>query len=109
MHTSPPDSRNHQLSDLARGTRASVVLCCEVRQGTRPWQAVRLEELSQQGFRVTGIKHPSPTLPVSIRIPGMQLMTAQVRWSNADCIGCEFNVPLHVAVFEHLVRTAMAV
>ena len=94
-----PDAAN-------RATRASVSLLCDVRQGARPWQMARLEDLSAEGFRITGLSQPSLSKALSIRIPGMQLLTAQVRWQEGPTVGCAFNSPLHVAVFEHLVRVA---
>lgn len=84
--------------------RANVSLYCEVRQGSRPWQNVRLEDLSPSGFRITGLMNPSTMAPVSIRIPGMQLLSAEIRWQAGALVGCEFAQPLHIAVFDHLVR-----
>jgi hypothetical protein len=93
--------------DCARASdRALLVIACEVRQGTRPWQVVHLEDLSPTGFRITGLSQPSLNKPLSIRIPGMQLLSAQIRWHRGIEVGCEFAAPLHVAVFEHLVRQA---
>ena len=87
----------------ARG-RALLGLGCEVRQGTRPWQLVILEDLSATGFRISGLAHPVPAKLLSIRIPGIQLLSARIRWNTGVVVGCEFMAPLHVAVFEHLVR-----
>lgn len=86
--------------------RAVLVIACEVRQGTRAWQVVHLEDLSPTGFRITGLSQPSLNKPLSIRIPGLQLLTAQIRWHRGNVVGCEFAHPLHVAVFEHIVRKA---
>lgn len=79
---------------------------CEVRQGTRPWQRVVLEDLSATGFRIAGLSNPNFDKSLSIRIPEMQLLTAQLRWQEGIVIGCAFAAPLHIAVFEHLVRKA---
>ena len=43
---------------------------------------------------------------ISFRIPGMQVLTADIRWQKGDTMGCEFTSPLHIAVFEHIVRRA---
>lgn len=86
--------------------RALLVIACEVRQGTRPWQVAHLEDLSATGFRIAGLSQPSLTKPLSIRIPGLQMLSAQIRWHRGNEVGCEFVAPLHVAVFEHLVRKA---
>lgn len=93
-------------SPFERAPRAALTLLCEVRQGTRPWQTVRLEDLSPQGFRIAWLPNASTELPVRIRIPGIQLLTAHIRWQSNAAIGCSFSEPLHVTVFEHLVRQA---
>ncbi|MFM2271891.1 MAG: hypothetical protein RL702_956 [Pseudomonadota bacterium] len=94
------------LDSTDRADRASLNLICDVRQSTRPWQLVRLEDLSPDGFRITGLNQPSLNKPLSIRIPGIQLLVAEVRWREGATVGCAFRTPLHVAVFEHLVRAA---
>lgn len=86
--------------------RASLSLLCEVRQGSRPWRQVVLEDLSPTGFRIESLPGTTPHAPLRIRIPGMQVLSAHVRWQNLEAIGCEFTAPLHVAVFEHLVKSA---
>ncbi len=90
----------------ARTDRAGVSLICEVRQGVRPWVKVRLEDLSPGGFRISRLPSARMELPVRIRIPGIQLLSAHIRWSQDGAVGCEFVAPLHVAVFEHIVRSA---
>lgn len=86
--------------------RAGLILICEVRQGTRPWRTVRLEDLSPQGFRIAWFPEVSPDMHMRIRIPGMQLLTAEIRWRTNATIGCAFSEPLHIAVFEHLLKQA---
>ena len=92
----------------ARGDRVDLVLRCEVRQGTRAWKPVVLEDLSPSGFRISGWQECRSELTVRIRIPGLQMLNANVRWQRGDEVGCEFTSPLHVAVFEHIVRRAHA-
>jgi PilZ domain len=108
-------NRLAQLSPTEPGTgqprserRAALSIACEVRQGTRSWQRVVLEDLSASGFRITGLAHPDTAKNLSIRIPGMQLFSARIRWIDGRTVGCAFSTALHVAVFEHLVRTAGA-
>lgn len=87
--------------------RAGVTILCEVRQGTtRPWLRARLEDLSPKGFRIAWMPNVSENHPLRIRIPGMQSLTAHVRWRQGKTLGCEFSETLHFAVFEHLVRQA---
>lgn len=89
-----------------RGTaaRAQVALMCEVRQGTRPWKLARLIDLSETGFRVAWLPEYDATKPLRIRIPGIEVLTAEIRWQEGRQVGCAFASPLHVAVFEHIAR-----
>lgn len=86
--------------------RAEVVLLCEVRQGTRPWMKARLDDISQAGFRIAWLPNCQPDAPLRIRIPGMQMLSARIRWQQGKSVGCAFAEPLHVAVFEHIVRAS---
>lgn len=86
--------------------RAELTLLCEVRQGTRPWKVVRLQDLSHTGFRIAWLPDASPDKPLRIRIPGLKVLTAEIRWQKGKAVGCQFVEPLHVAVFEHIVRRA---
>jgi hypothetical protein len=86
--------------------RAVVSLECEVRQGTRPWKKTRLEDISPAGFRIAWLPGCHPDLPLKIRIPGMRVLTAHIRWKKEGSVGCEFNELLHFAVFEHIANLA---
>jgi hypothetical protein len=89
-----------------RSTRIGVSILCEVRQGTRPWKAATLEDLSPGGFRIARLPDARVEVPLRIRIPGLQLLSARICWVRDGAVGCEFAEPLHVAVFEHIVRAA---
>lgn len=86
--------------------RAEINLVCEARQGMRAWQKVRLEDISQSGFRLAWQPGCRTDIPLRIRIPGLQILTAHIRWHRQEAIGCEFAEHLHVAVFEHIVKQA---
>lgn len=89
-----------------RSARAHVEILCEVRQGTRPWRTARLEDLAPGGFRMARLPEARPEVPLRIRIPGLQLLSARICWMSDGAVGCEFADPLHIAVFEHIVRSA---
>ncbi len=65
-----------------------------------------LEDLSATGFRMNWSAGMLKDVPVRIRIPGLQVLSADVRWSTVEAIGCQFTAPLHVAVFDHIRREA---
>lgn len=86
--------------------RAELTLLCDVRQGTRPWKLVRLEEISQTGFRIAWLPGASLDKLLRIRIPGLKVLSAEIRWQKDKAVGCRFVEALHVAVFDHIVRQA---
>lgn len=90
------------------GNRAEVTLMCDVRQGADSWSVVRLDDISQTGFRVAWLPNCQRELPVRIRIPGLAMLTATIVWQQGKAVGCAFAEPLHVAVFEHIVQQAEA-
>lgn len=91
-----------------RGDRAAISLICEVRQGIREWRKVRLKDISRTGFRIAWYPNVDLRQPLRIRIPGMELLTAHIRWKAEHSLGCEFAAPLHIAVLDHIVRSASA-
>ncbi len=82
--------------------RAEITLLCEVRQGFDPWRLVRLEDISQSGFRIAWLPGATLLKPLRIRIPGLQMLSASIRWQQGKALGCEFAEPLHIAVFQHI-------
>lgn len=86
--------------------RAALSLVCGARQGTQTWRQVLIEDISQSGFRIADASGLNLEAALSIRLPGLHALDARVRWIEALGAGCEFAQPLHVAVFDHLVREA---
>jgi len=86
--------------------RAGITLICDVRQGSRPWARACLEDLSPGGFRIARLPAPRMELPLRLRIPGLQMLSADIRWMRDGAVGCAFSEPLHVAVFDHIVRSS---
>lgn len=84
--------------------RAEVTLICEVRQGMEPWKMARLSDISPAGFQIAWLPDCDPDTPLRIRIPGLEILRAEIRWQRGKSVGCEFIEPLHIAVFEHLIR-----
>jgi PilZ domain len=87
--------------------RAEVTLLCEVRQGTKPWKVARLDDISPAGFRIAWLPDAAVSQPLRIKIPGLQMLTANIRWQRDKAVGCEFSAPLHIAVFEHILRRVL--
>lgn len=98
-----PDARCHSRT----APRAALRLVCDVRQGLGPWRRLSLYDLSPGGFCIARFGSANPLQAVRIRIPGLQVLSANVAWQENDAIGCAFVSPLHDAVFDHLIRGAV--
>jgi len=89
-----------------RARRAPVALTCDIRQGQRPWAQSRLLNLSETGFCIVWLPALEHRRGLWLRIPGLQLLKANIRWRSGAMMGCEFEQRLHPAVFDHIVRQA---
>ena len=98
-----PAARGHSRT----APRKALRIVCDVRQGIGPWRRLSLYDLSPGGFCIARFGPANPYQPVRIRIPGLQVLSANVAWQENDAIGCAFISPLHDAVFDHLVRGAV--
>ena len=95
-----------EASQSEKASRSNVALRCEVRHGQRPWKLVRLENLSQAGFQIAWLPDARMGQALKIQLPGLQALDAKIRWLRGKVVGCEFSTPLHVAVFDHILRQA---
>lgn len=86
--------------------RRELTLRCEVRLGSGSWTKIDLINLTHSGFQMEWLPNCRPDSKVWIRMPGLQPLSATVRWRNNSGIGCEFSAPLYEPIFEHLVRPA---
>lgn len=86
------------------GYRLPVSLTCEIRWGMGAWRTVQLRNLSPEGFQLGWSPDVRADRPLRIRIPGLQILTAEVRWRSRDAVGCKFLEPLHIAVVEHIAK-----
>ena len=68
---------------------------------------VRVEDISEQGFRIALLPNGSPDKPMWIKIPGLQVLKANICWQEGRAVGCKFEAPLHIAVFENIVRQSV--
>ncbi|QGN53332.1 PilZ domain-containing protein [Novosphingobium sp. Gsoil 351] len=97
-------SDSRPLRGAAR--RAPLSVLCDVRQGSRPWRLARLSDLSERGFKLAWMPDYDISKPLRIRISGIEMLSARICWHEGKQLGCAFATPLHVAVFDHIVRLA---
>lgn len=61
-----------------------------------------LSDLSTTGFKMSSISGVDASRPVFIRMPGLPILSANVRWEGFSDYGCQFNTPLAPHVMQHL-------
>jgi len=62
----------------------------------------KLSDLSITGFKLVCYTNLDSDKPVLIRLPGIQMLSADIRWMKNEDYGCEFANSLHPAVLERL-------
>ena len=93
-------ARNEQR----RASRAGVNIRAEIRESGGGRFEVWVKDLSQTGFRVGLFSHLDHNKAVFLHLPGFAPMPARIAWHQNDEYGCHFSQPLHIAVFEHIIR-----
>ncbi|HYD23380.1 MAG TPA: PilZ domain-containing protein [Croceibacterium sp.] len=104
--TFPPENARTAADPRREDARAEVGIFADVRVGYGEWQKARLSDVSATGFRVAWLPRAAEGNAVAIRLPGLEPLKAIVRWKDGNAVGCQFERPLSVYVFEHLVRSA---
>ena len=86
--------------------RSAVEIIAEIKVGFAQWQMARLHDLSVSGFRMGPMRQGPGGSDVRIRIPGLEPLSAAVRWRDKTVLGCEFTRPLNPYVLQHILRVA---
>lgn len=102
----PPTYAVHTGANRARPRREPVRLTCDMRQGQRPWVRVELHNISEQGFCIDWLPAFELGRPLWLRIPGLNILQAHIRWKYGTQMGCELATRLYAPVVDHIVRNA---
>lgn len=108
LHANPSVSQDAAPLSPREQERAPVVLRCEARVGLGGWNFAILLDLSTHGFQLVRAPGCEVGATVKLRIPGMEMLTAVVKWMTLESIGCAFVRPLSPYVFEHVVKNTRA-
>jgi hypothetical protein len=99
------DSFRDQRGD---NSRVSLKLDAQIKQVDILMFRTRLEDLSRTGFRVACPFTLRSERPLMIKIDGLEMLAADIRWSDGKAYGCQFRQGLHEAVFDHILRVSRA-
>lgn len=95
LKSSPLDNRRHD-----RETVEAVIF---IRQSNSQLFRATLSDLSVSGFRMVSLTDLDNSKAVYIRLPGIQTLSAKIKWADYNDYGCAFTDELHPAVLQHLV------
>jgi len=84
--------------------RTAVSIRCEIKVGTEAWHFTCLRNLSVDGFQIDWPRNCPAYSKVRLRIPGLQVLAADIRWRDGQQAGCQFVQPLSPYVLDHIVR-----
>lgn len=68
--------------------------------------AVTITDLSETGCQVSRSARLVEGSFITLVMPGLSAIGAQVMWGSASSIGLRFDRPLHSSVVEHIARSA---
>ncbi|MBH5321167.1 PilZ domain-containing protein [Aurantiacibacter sediminis] len=103
--TDSADRFNAEEAEERRGKgRASVNLECEIKIGSRAWRKTQIKDLTPNGFQVQILDMPPRGTPIFVRMANLQMMQAEVCWTEVDKAGCKFTAPLSEYVFNHILE-----
>ncbi|WP_424430566.1 PilZ domain-containing protein [Parasphingorhabdus sp.] len=99
-----PDRSNEILPESRRSNgREAVTSEIYVRQSNSQLFPTILSDLSITGFKMQCFTSLDIDKLVFVTLPGLQTLGAHIRWVQFHDFGCEFTVPLHPAVLDHIV------
>ena len=94
--------REHHSSRL--NARQTVLIGVQFRRKSESWFRSRIIDMSLTGFRLQSFVKLSVGMEVWVMFPGFEGRRATVTWAGNHEAGCQFDVPLHPAIFDHIIR-----
>jgi len=101
------DQQRSDYEDLIDSRRSNHRTAVEseifVRQSNAQLFRATLSDISVSGFKLKSCTSLDAEKPVFVTLPGLQTLTAYIKWVDYLDFGCEFAKPLHPAVLDHLI------
>ncbi len=85
--------------------RGDVLIYADIREQGAGKHKVNIIDLSCSGFRIYSLTYIKVDRKVFLTIPGYAPLEARIAWHNGDLYGCEFSDGLHIAIYEHIIKT----
>lgn len=84
--------------------RVSVVIDVMARRLGESWVSTQVTDLGITGFELSSMSGLQPGDRIWVRFPGFDSRPARVDWAANQQTGCSFENPLHLGVFDYLLR-----
>jgi PilZ domain len=91
-------------SDTRRADRLDIDFPAMLREAGMSKFSVKVKDLSVTGFRCETSFTMTMGSTVWLTIPGLSGLEATVAWKDGFKYGFAFLAPLHVAIFDHVIR-----
>lgn len=98
------------ISEAQDGARAvprkPVTIAAQIRErGSKP-MAVDVIDLSCGGFQIAYHRAFHIGTMLWLKLPGLESLSATVKWSDGIHMGCQFDSPMHEAVLDRVIAAA---
>jgi hypothetical protein len=98
----PLPFRGPQTSDRRESDREAVLIEADLRRPGRTPFRTRIRDMSPTGCRCETLSRTQAGDRIWLTLPGFAAMEAVIRWSTPTSFGCEWRLPIHPSVFEHI-------
>jgi hypothetical protein len=85
--------------------RGDVQIYADIREQGAGKHKVNIIDLSRSGFRIHSLTYIKVDKTVFLTIPGYAPLEAHIAWHAGDLYGCEFKDQLHIAIYDHMLKT----
>lgn len=85
--------------------RGDVQIYADIREQGGGKYKVYIIDLSRSGFRMQSVTHIEVEKVVFLTIPGYAPLVGRIAWHSGELYGCEFKERLHVAIYDHMLKT----
>lgn len=97
------DDTDETVVESRKATREFIETEIFIFQSGNKLCRATLSDISASGFKITSKRNLDPAQPVFIRLPGIQSLSANIKWEGFKDYGCQFTRALTPKIFEGLV------
>ncbi|NJM49819.1 MAG: PilZ domain-containing protein [Sphingomonadales bacterium] len=85
--------------------RGDVQIYADIREQGAGKHKVNIIDLSRSGFRIHSLTYIKVDKTVYLTIPGYAPLESRIAWHKGDLYGCELKDRLHIAIYDHILKT----